>query len=57
MTREIEAVIWCPACKVDKYTVYRKEVNPGVFVHEREPELDNYKTCDCEKKVTLTRHE
>jgi len=34
---EIETVIWCPACEVDKFRVLRKPTaHTGVYQHETE---------------------
>ena len=46
--REIECVVHCPKCRVEKFTVYRVPTpNAGVFTHESEPK-DAVKTrCEC----------
>ena len=48
MTREIEATIWCPRCKEDKYTLYRVPTGQeGVFTHQGEPKDAVVKRCVC----------
>lgn len=38
MATEIEAVVWCPTCKVDKYDVLRVPTgNAGVYEHRTNP--------------------
>ena len=45
MTREIEAVVYCKTCQVDKFTVYRVQAdNEGVYTNECEPAAQ--KLCD-----------
>lgn len=45
--RELEAVIWCPACRVDKGRAFRvPAANEGVFTHVTEPE-NLPKQCEC----------
>lgn len=47
MTRTIETVVWCSACRVEKYTVYRVQgSNEGVFQNEVEPRGAFAKTCN-----------
>lgn len=47
MTREVDCIVWCPTCKVDKFTVYRVETraDSGVFVNEAEPAATTHCTC------------
>ncbi len=48
MNKELEAVIWCPRCQVEKYRVWRVPGgNEGVYKHEIDPADALSKTCDC----------
>lgn len=46
MTQTVEAIVWCPVCKKEKYTVYRVQTaNPDVYTHRADPafaKLCNY---------------
>lgn len=45
---EVEAVIWCPACRAEKYEIRRIPTgNEGVHRHASYPEGRNEKHCDC----------
>lgn len=47
MKRELEAIIWCPSCKEDKYTVFRVPTgNSGIYHHETEPPDSAAYRCD-----------
>ncbi len=47
MTRELEAVVWCPVCMADKYTVYRVSTGQqGVFANEVDPRGSTAKQCE-----------
>lgn len=45
--RELEATIWCPVCRVEKFAVWRVRVTDHVFVHETVPENSTEKVCEC----------
>ena len=48
MSSELEAVVWCPVCEADKYTVYRDSTErEGVYVHRIDPEGAQPKVCEC----------
>ena len=52
---ELEAKVWCPSCKVDKFEIYRKKLREGVYEHVTEPVNTHAKTCNtCGKN--LERH-
>lgn len=45
--RELEATIWCPACRIEKGRVFREPAgNEHVFVHVTEP-ANLPKVCGC----------
>ena len=49
MSAEIEAVIWCPSCRVSKFEILRVPTgNEGVYRHIAEPkERAGVKYCEC----------
>lgn len=49
MATEIETVVWCPNCKVDKYDVLRVPTgNAGVYEHRTNPpEKSGVHKCEC----------
>lgn len=48
MNAELEAVIWCPKCKADKYEIRRIPTGAqGVYTHASVPEGRDEKLCGC----------
>ena len=48
MNAELEAVIWCPLCREEKYEIRRVPTgSEGVVVHKSYPEGRNEKYCEC----------
>ena len=49
MADDLECVVWCRHCQVEKYRVYRKQLEgrEGVYENVREPDLgpDNLYRC------------
>lgn len=46
---ELEAIVWCPSCKIEKYEVLRvPAANLGVWHHIVKPEgADKARYCEC----------
>lgn len=46
--KELESVIWCPKCAVEKFSVFRVPTgSSGVFHHITEPPDSAAKVCEC----------
>jgi hypothetical protein len=47
-SRELETVVWCPKCAVEKFRVYRERCGQeGVYRHVQEPKIPDTKRCEC----------
>lgn len=47
-TKQLEAEIWCPACRVYAGKIWRTEVREGIFETHTEPESVPKKCSLCE---------
>lgn len=48
MSVDVEAIVWCPKCREDKFVVYRvPTTNPAVFTHEAKPKDAVATKCQC----------
>lgn len=51
MSAEVEAVIWCPRCRIEKYEIRRIPTGQeGVYSHGTYPEsipAEDRKACSC----------
>lgn len=48
--RELEAVIWCPKCRVDKFELWRQLISHGHYEHVTVPPSlppEAHKRCEC----------
>ena len=52
---ELETIIWCPKCQVDKYQVRRQRVREDVYTHVILPPDADKKLCK-ECGQNLERH-